>query len=178
VLLALVTASGFGPAADRAAKAVVLLAMVLLAATALALPRAAARPQSARPVPGLGKLRLLGALGTIAFLVLFAIVPPIIGSAVPRAGLAGWQTLIVVAMCAFFGLVVTTARSLAGRPGWGRPQTLAVITGALLPTILGSLVLPAALAGLEPLATVPMLALPCWLIRRDRPATPVRPADG
>ncbi len=46
-------------------------------------------------------------------------------------------------------------------------QTLAVITGALLPTIIASVILPAALRSLEPLVTLPVLALLGWLARRQ-----------
>lgn len=65
-------------------------------------------------------------------------------------------------------------RSWSGRADGGRRQTLAVITGALLPAILMSLVLPAALRALEPFATLPMLAMLIWLARRYQPARPPR----
>ena len=87
-----------------------------------------------------------------------------------EAALAGWQILYMILICGFFCLVVVIGRSWSGRADWGRRQTLAVITGALLPAILMSLVLPAALRALEPFATLPMLALLIWLARRYQPA--------
>ena len=75
-------------------------------------------------------------------------------------------------MSGFFGLVIATGRSWNRRPDWGHRQTLAVITGALAPAIIMSLVLPAALRALEPFATLPMLALLSWLARRYQPAGP------
>ena len=61
VLLALATASGFGAAADRGMKAVVLLGVTVPAAVALALPGPVPRPVSPARVPGLGRLRLVAA---------------------------------------------------------------------------------------------------------------------
>jgi hypothetical protein len=78
------------------------------------------------------------------------------------------QAGFVLAMVALFGLIVATGRSWTGRSGWGHRQTLAVITGALLPAIILSLVLPAAWRGLEPVATLPMLALLIRLARKTR----------
>ena len=69
-------------------------------------------------------------------------------------------------MTGYFCLVIAIARRWSDLAAWGRRQTLAVITGALLPAIALSLVLPAALRGLEPLATLPMLGLLTWLARR------------
>jgi len=168
VLLTLVTATGFAPAADRRMKVVILLGVAGLVLTALALPGAAGRPISAGRVPGLGRLRVAGVLGTVAFFVVFAIVPGIIGSRVPATELAGWQVLLVVLMSVFFGSVIAIARNWSARTDWGGRQTLAVITGALLPAITLSLLLPVAWRELEPLVTVPMLALLVWLARRDR----------
>jgi hypothetical protein len=172
LLLALVTASAFGRPADRGIKAVVLLGVIAAVAAALALPDAAPRPLSPRQLPRPGTLRLAGVLGTAAFFAVFAIIPGLAGSAVPAAGLAGWQVLFVIAMCALFGMAIAVGRSWSGRAGWGDRQTLAVITGALLPAIILSLLLPAALRGLEPLATLPVLVLLIWLARRYRPAHP------
>ena len=69
---------------------------------------------------------------------------------------------------AYFCLVIAVGRRWCTRDGWGQRQTLAVITGALLPTIAVSLLLPAALRELEPLATVPMLGVLVWLSRTAR----------
>jgi hypothetical protein len=109
-------------------------------------------------------------LTAAAFFVAFAIIPGIVGSAVPAARLAGWQVFLIVPMIAFFWAVVATGRNWTGRVGWGDRQTLAIITGALLPTIIGSVLIPVALLGLEPLVTLPVLALLIWLARRYRPA--------
>jgi hypothetical protein len=169
-LLALATASGFGPAAHRGVKAVALLGVMAAVVTALTLPGAGSRPVSARKVPGLVPLRLTGALAMVGFFVIFAIIPGLIGARIPAARLAGWQAIPAILMCFFFALVVAIRRSWSGRGGWGHRQTLAVITGVLLPTIVVSMVLPLALRTLEPLATVPMLVLLIRLASRDRAA--------
>jgi hypothetical protein len=171
VLLALTAAAGFGPAAHRGMKAVVLVIVAALVVTALALPDAPARVVRVVAVPGVGRLRLAGAAGTVAFFVAFAIIPGIVGSAVPAARLAGWQVFLIIGMIAFFWAVVATGRNWTGRAGWGDRQTLAVITGGLMPTIIGSMLIPVALVGLEPVVTLPMLALLVWLAKRYRPAS-------
>jgi len=189
VLLALTTASGFAAPADRGPKALVLAGVTGAITLALLLPPAASRdvpgpvppPGAPRDVPGpvpppgaprdvpvpgpvprLGTpriLRLAGALATITFFVIFAIVPGVLAAAVPRSRLPAWQPLLIIAMAGFFAAAVAAGRRWAARPGWGQPQVLAVIVGALLPPIVLSLVLPAAWHGLEPLVTVPALAL-------------------
>jgi hypothetical protein len=78
--------------------------------------------------------------------------------------------LLVVLMAGFFWRVVDVGRDWASRGDWGRPQTLAVITGVLLPTIAVSVVLPPELRSLEPLVTIPVLCLLVWLSRRYRQA--------
>jgi hypothetical protein len=114
VLLALATASGFGAAADRGMKAVVLIGVTVLAAVALALPGPVPRPVSPARVPGLGRLRLVAAFGTVAFFAVFGVIPAVTGSAVPADRLAAWQILFVVLMCATAAL-----SSLSGAAGAG-----------------------------------------------------------
>ncbi len=175
VMLVLVTAVGLSQPAHRGSRAVVLLAVMVLVSVALALPAAAARRIPAKHPPGIQRLRLAGAAGTVLFYAAFAVVPGLAGAAVPADMLAAWQVALVGVMCAVFSLVVATARNWTARTGWGDPHTLAVISGALLPAIILSLVLPAALRGLEPLVTVPMLGLLAWLARRARTSSD---ADG
>jgi hypothetical protein len=123
--------------------------------------------------------RRAAAFGTVAFFAVFGVIPAVTGSAVPADRLAAWQILFVVLISAYCCLVVAIGRSWSGRAGWGQQQKLAVITGALLPAIILSLLLPAALRELEPLATVPMLALLLWLARRTGATPPVgtKPAE-
>jgi hypothetical protein len=181
LLLAATTASGFAAPADRGLKLAVLAAVAAAVAVALSVPGnpgAAARPAPApaapappvpaRPAPGLARLRLAGAAATVAFYALFALAAGLIAAAVPPPGRTAWQLLLMLLMAAYLAVLVRTGRRWIRRPGWGPQQTLAVITGALLPSILASLVLPAALRGLEPLITVPALAVLIWLQRRLR----------
>lgn len=186
LLLAATTASGFAAPADRGLKLAVLAAVAAAIAIAMSLPGdqgAAARPAPAppapappapapavpaRPVPGLARLRLAGAAAAVAFYAVFALAAGLIAAAVPPAGRTAWQLLLVLLMAAYLAVLVRTGRRWTRRPGWGPQQTLAGITGALLPSILASLVLPAALRGLEPLITVPALAVLIWLQRRQR----------
>jgi hypothetical protein len=168
ILLAVTTASGFAPPAHRGPKAVVLGCVLIAVLAALALPRSANRPASTRPVPGLGRLRLAGSAAAVAFFAIFAIVPGLIAVAVPAADRGPWQILPVTLMAAFFWLAVAAGRSWGSRAAWGPAQTLAVVTGVLLPAIAASLVLPAPLHNLEPLVTLPALALLVWLRWRQR----------
>jgi hypothetical protein len=170
VLLALTTAAGFAGAAHRPQKAIVLVIVLAVVAVALALPGAGSRPAAQLPVPSPGRLRLAGAAATVGYFVLFAVVPGAVASTVRPPDLGRWQVLLIAAMLVYFGFVVAAGRSWFARDGWGEQQTLAIITGALLPPIVASLVLPPALAELEPLATVPMLAMLVWLSRRLRRA--------
>ena len=173
LLLTATAAVGFGSAAGhRELKIAVLAGVVVAVIVALALPgsgnRSADLRRFARPVPAAARLRLAGAAAAVTFYVLLAVVPGLIGAAVRQADLARWQVVLVLLMAGFCGVVLRVGRDWTGRAGWSQPQSLAVITGALLPTIIASLVLPAALRTLEPLATLPMLALLIWLSRRQR----------
>jgi hypothetical protein len=168
LLLAATTALGLAPAADRADKLVVLAGVASAVVIALALPDGPARTGVPRPVPSIGRLRLAGAAATAAFYVLFAVVPGLIAAGVPPSGRGPWQVLLVLVMAVFCWEIVSVGRDWTRRPGWGQPQTLAVITGVLLPTIIASVVLPMALRSLEPVVTLPVLALLSWLGRRQR----------
>ena len=170
VLLAATAALGFAPVANRADKLVVLAGVASAVVIALALPARPARNRVPRPVPATGRLRLAGAAATVAFYALFAVVPGVIAAGVPPAGRRPWQLLLVLLMAVFCWELVSVGRDWTRRPGWGQPQTLAVITGVLLPAIIASVVLPAALRSLEPLVTLPVLALLIWLRRRQRRA--------
>ncbi len=187
-LLMLTTVSGFLTAASRGPKAVVLLGVLAMIAVARLLPAARLRPAAAEPPtagsplaakpppaagppaapPRLAALRLAGALATAGFFTVFAVIPGLVGAAVPAAQLAGWQLLYVILMCAFGALVAAVTRRWSRPPAWGQRQTLAVLTGVLLPAIIASLLLPAAWRTLEPLATLPVLGLLFWLARRGR----------
>ncbi len=168
VLLAATAALGFAPAAHRADKLVVLAGVAAAVGIALALPAGHVRAAVPRPVPAAGRLRLAGAAATVVFYGLFAVVPGVVAAAVPAAGRRPWQVLLVVSMAVFCWEIVSVGRDWTSRPGWGQPQTLAVITGVLLPTIIASVVLPVALRSLEPVVTLPVLALLIWLGRRQR----------
>jgi hypothetical protein len=172
LLLVLTSATGFAHAADRAVKAVVLAGVAAAVAVALALPRSPDRPASLRSAPSLGRLRLVGAFTIITFYVLFAILPGLIGAAVPSAKLAPWQAPLIIVMSAFFCLIIATGRIWSSRAGWCRRHTLAIITGVLIPPIALSIILPFALRTWEPLATIPMLALLLILGRRHQPVAP------
>ena len=155
-----------------------MLASVLAAVTvALTLPQqhglARQRPVasgSRRPVPSIGRLRLAGAAAMVTFYLLFAVVPGLVAAGVPAAGRPAWQLLLILLMAGFCWLVVDIGRDWSRRAGWGHQQVLAVITGVLLPTIVASVLLPVAQRELEPLVTVPTLALLAWLAWRYRQA--------
>ena len=193
LLLALTTAAGFSAAADRPQKACVLAGVLAAVMIALRLPgpaadRRAARPSGgaadgparagdrlasagdcaaddARRLPSAARLRLAGAAATAGFFTIFSVVPGVIAGLVRPAGLGPWQLLLMALMTAYFSLIIAIGRRWCTRPDWSRRHTLAVITGVLLPAIAASLVLPAALHGLEPLVTLPSLAILIWLSR-------------
>lgn len=102
------------------------------------------------------------------FFLIFAIIPGLLGYGVAPGKLPGWQILPVTLMIGLFCLAITLGRSWSERAGWGQRQTLAIITGALLPAIIVSLLSPFALKTLEPLATVPMLVLLLWLAQHTK----------
>ena len=185
LLLALTAATGFVPAAHRTAKLLVLLMVIAAVATALTLPARTARarprgspprgsppragpPRADPPAPGPALLYASGAAAIVVFYAIFAFVPAAIAHAVPAAARPGWQAVPALLMTGLFGGVVALARNWSARPGWGQAETLAVITGVLVPPAVLSVLLPGALAGLEPLATVPMLAVLLWLRSRLR----------
>ena len=175
LLLGLTAATGFVPAAHRTAKLLVLLMVIAAVATALKLPARTARarprpgpPPAGRPAPGLPLLYATGAAAIIVFYAIFAFVPAAIAHAIPVAARPGWQAAPALLMTGLFGGIVALARNWSARPGWGQAKTLAVITGVLLPPAVLSVLLPGALAGLEPLATVPTLAVLLWLRWRLR----------
>lgn len=93
------------------------------------------------------------------FYALFAFVPAAIAHAVPAGARPAWQALPALLRTGLFGGIVALARNWSARPGWGQTETLAVSTGVLVPPVVPSVLLPGALAGLEPLATVAMLAV-------------------
>jgi hypothetical protein len=166
IALTLTAATGFVPAAHRGPRAVVLVAVLATVAVAVALPAAGARPAGRRPPPRPALLGLAGAAAIVAFYLIFAVVPGLLAHAVPAVALPRWQLLPAVLMAGFFALVVVVARNWSARPGWGPADLLSVITGVLLPPAALSLVLPAALRELEPLATGAMIAVVLSL--RDR----------
>jgi hypothetical protein len=177
VLLGATTAFGFGPVADRGLKVLVLASVLAAVTVALTLPQQQGltrqRPVgsgSARPVPTIGRLRLAGAAAMVTFYVLFAVVPGLVAAGVPAAGRPPWQLLLILLMAGFFWVVVDVGRDWSRRDGWGHQQVLAVITGVLLPTFVASVLLPVAQRELEPLVTVPALALLAWLSWRYRRA--------
>ncbi len=173
LLLAATTASGFGSAADRDRKVVVLAGVVAAVTAALSLAgRGNSAPlTSLRPAAAIARLRLAGAAAMVTFYVLFGVVPGLVAARIPPGGRGPWQLLLVVLMAGFFWSVVDVGRDWASRHDWGRAQTLAVITGVLLPTIVASVLLPAARRSLEPLVTIPVLGLLVWLSRRNRQST-------
>ena len=177
LLLAATAATGFAAAGHRGQKLAVLAAVVLAAVIARACARpgrlagtrgTAAPKAAARPVPGLTRLRLAGAAATVAFYVIFAVAAGLLAAIVPQRGLPAGQFLLVGLTAGYFAAVMRISRNWTRRPGWGPAQTLAVLTGVLLPAILASLVLPAALRALEPLVTLPALGLLIWLRWRQR----------
>src|ERR1700722_15471491 len=145
-VLAMTIAAGVGAAADRPPQALVLIAVLAAVAVALSLPARHSSTTddpgalaSAGPgVPSAGRLRLAGAGATAGFFLLFAIVPGLLAAAVRPGGLGPWQPLLIVLMTGYFCLVIWTGRRWCTRPEWGSSQTLAVITGALLPRIAAS----------------------------------------
>ncbi len=120
LLLAVATASGFGSAADRDRKVVVLAGVVAAVTAALSLAgRGNSAPMtSLRPAPGIGRLRLAGAAAMVTFYALFAAVPGLIEAGIPPAARGPWQLVPVLLMAGFCWEVVSVGRDWAGRPGW------------------------------------------------------------
>ena len=180
LLLAATAATGFAAAGHRGQKLAVLGAVILAAAIARAGARrrrpagckeTTAARTAARTVPGLTRLRLAGAAAAVAFYAVFAVAAGLLAAIVPQRGLAAGQLLLIGLTASYFAAVIRTSRAWTRRPGWGPAQTLAVLTGVLLPAILASLVLPAALRALEPVVTLPALGLLIWLRWRQRADT-------
>lgn len=168
LLLMLTAAAGIGPAAHRGARAIVLVAVIAAVAVAVPLPAAGQRQRVDRPPPRQAVLHVAGAVAIVAFYVIFAVVPGLLARVVPASARQPWQPLPILLMIAFFGTVIAVARNWSARPGWGPAELLAVITGVLLPPAALSLLIPGALRELEPLATIPMLAVVISLRGRVR----------
>jgi len=173
VLLALTTSLAFFAPTYRLARFLVLLAVIALAIIALLLPLASPlRRQRPGMLPGLARLRIAGVAGTILFFCTITLVPAIgvhfIGPS--RNNLA--QVVYIVLILGVGIVLLNVAGRWSRRSGWGHPQTLALITGALLPGIILSLLLPQMWLAAQPAATLPCLVLLVWLTRRTRTQLP------
>lgn len=151
---------------------IVLLAVIVMTITAVFLPQPKPRPENTRPIPRLGRLRIAGCAGTILFFSAIVLFPAILlhAHAPTRQGL--FQALLIVVTLAVCALFLVAVHEWSGRYSWGHPQMLALITGALLPMIILSLLLPPMWLSAQPLITLPFLVFLIWLTRRTQTSTP------
>jgi hypothetical protein len=163
IVFALVSSLGVLAPQDRVYKLPVLLGVAALVALALVLPRARPRTLRPGPAPHLWWLRVAGFVGMTAFFTAIYALPPILKQTLGDPG--GVAASAIAADIAGFFVCLGVVRRWSGSVGWGRPQTLALISGALLVSILLSVLLPDARAGLSPLLTIPFLALLIWQAR-------------
>jgi hypothetical protein len=170
-LLTLTTGMGLLHAqADRLERLLVLLLVVALVSLALLLPSShSSRPRTTRATPRLVWLRLAGGVGITLFISISFLMPSLLAQAMTPATQGVFQTLFILLILAVCGLMLTIVRNWTGRNTWGHPHTLALITGALLPAILLSLVLPQTWLAAQPAVTFPFLVFLIWLTWHTRP---------
>lgn len=144
----------------RLERVLVLLIAIVLVIIAARLPLSVfARPQGPRAAPGLGKLRVAGFTGTMLFFGAILLVPGIFVHTIFLANPALAQILTILITLAVGVFLLITVQRWSKRHNWGNRQVLALITGALLPTILLSLILPPMWRAGQPVATLSCLAL-------------------
>ncbi len=168
LLLTLTTSLGFFSPVDRLARLLVLLAVVVLVGIALLLPQPARAAQISRSAAlGMVKLHIAGFVGTLLFFGAIILAPAILIHIIPLT----WHNpaqlfdiLLIVAVGLF--LLNTVRRWRRSDDSWKPRQTLALITGALLPTILLSLFLPQMWLAAQPVATLFCLGILLWSARR------------
>jgi hypothetical protein len=97
-----------------------------------------------------------------SFFVIYG-VPNILGKHTDIQTLRGLRAVYIALLLVLFARGLALLRRWTGRTGWGRLQTLALLTGALGSSIIISLLLP---GRLQPLLTVPFFLWLVWLARR------------
>ena len=166
VLFALVTSIGFFPPRYRVNQLPVLAGMIALVIVALLLPRLKSRTPSTRRTPRPWTLRICGFLGAFLYFLAIYGVPNIFGRHADEQTLRGLQALYIVILLALFALCLAVVRRWTARADWGVEQTLALITGSLVPSLLTTLLVPTLFAQLQPLLTVPFFLWLVWLAHR------------
>lgn len=119
-------------------------------------------------VPGLGRLHLAGFVGTVLYFSAILLVPALLAHTLLPVSPLLSQVLILLSILFVCIFLLVTVRRWGTRRAWGHRQTLALITGALLPTILLSVLLPQMWLMAQPAATLSCLALLLWATYRKR----------
>ena len=169
VLLAFTVAFTFLLPTYRLERVLVFSAVIVLISIAVSLPVSIQqRRLDTRAVPGLGRLRLAGFAGTLLFFGAIIFLPALLAHILFPAHRVLTQLGIILGVLIFCACLLLIVRRWGRRRVWGHRQSLALITGALLPTILLSLLLPSAWLAAQPAATLPCLALLLWAAYRKR----------
>jgi hypothetical protein len=169
ILFGLTTSLAFLLPTFRLERLLVGLAVIVLALIALSLPLAESRrPSVEGQLPGLIRLCLAGFVGTLLYFGTILLVPGILSHTLFPIAPVLSQALIILSVLIVCTVIGMQVRHWTRRPGWQEKQILALITGALLPTILLSLLLPPMWLAAQPAITLPLLALLLWAAYRKR----------
>ena len=141
-----------------------------IAIVALRLPAAQIRILNARRPPDLWNLRWAGFFAAVSYFALIFIVPSITLKVAGQLDMVAAQVADIIFLILFSALLLRIGRRWTARAGWSQRHTLALITGVLGFPILLLTLIPAIWPTLEPLATVPFLALVIALAVRLRPS--------
>lgn len=172
VLFGLTTSLTFLQPAYRLERFLVFLTVIVLVIIALGLPFSEqSRPLDLGTLPGLGRLRLAGLVGTLLYFGSIFLVPAMLAHTLFPVSPMLSQVLIILSIFLVCAFLLVMVRRWSAHRAWGHRQALALITGALLPAILLSLFLPRMWLVAQPAATLPCLVLLLWAAYRERKLT-------
>ncbi|HEY0757211.1 MAG TPA: hypothetical protein VGD98_24870 [Ktedonobacteraceae bacterium] len=171
VLFLLTTSLTFLLPTYRLERLLVLCAVVILVICAVRLPLSKhIRSLEPDKLPGLGRLRLAGFVGTLLYFGAILIVPGLLAHTLFPSYPVLSQILIILSILITCAFLLRRVRRWTTRSSWRENQALALITGALLPTTLLSLFLPQMWLAAQPAVTLPLMALLLWTAYRRRKA--------
>jgi len=169
VLFGLTTSLTFLLPTYRLERFLVFLAVIVLVVIAIRLPFSEqVLPLDAEKLPSLGRLHLAGFVGTLLYFSTILLVPALLAHTLFIVSPMLSQVLLLLSILFVCIFLLVIVRRWSTRRAWGHRQTLALITGALLPTILLSVLLPQMWLMAQPAATISCLALLLWAAYRKR----------
>jgi hypothetical protein len=127
-------------------------------------------------LPGVRRLRVVGAVLTVSFFAAGFLVPGIVAHVASRH-LAEYQIGYVMVMLVVVGAGTLVVRRWSRRDGWGPRHLVAIITGLLLPAMVLTTANPAAFLAGAAVFSGPFIVLLVWLARKYRPRTCVSGSD-